>query len=45
MMQPTPAVSPAPTGPKQQIPLHLVERLESEWKQMREASLSPAKTR
>jgi hypothetical protein len=45
MMQQTPAVSPAATGPKQQIPQHLVERLEAEWKQMREATLSPVTPR
>lgn len=44
MQQPTPASS-TQTGPKQQIPLHLVERLESEWKQMRESAATPAKPR
>ncbi|MDO1581546.1 hypothetical protein [Rhizobium oryzicola] len=44
MQQPAPASS-AQTAQKPQIPQHLVERLESEWKQMRESAATPAKQR
>ncbi|SIP94390.1 hypothetical protein SAMN05880590_101355 [Rhizobium sp. RU35A] len=44
MQQPVTAAANA-TTPKQQIPQHLVERLESEWKQMRDAAPTPAKAR
>ncbi|KQZ63096.1 hypothetical protein ASD54_01540 [Rhizobium sp. Root149] len=40
MQQPAP-VQPAVTTPKQQIPQHLVDRLESEWRQMRETASAP----
>lgn len=40
MQQPA-TVQPAVTTPKQQIPQHLVDRLESEWRQMRETSSAP----
>ncbi len=42
-MQQEAPVSQTATAPKQQIPLHLVERLESEWKQMRDSAPTPAK--
>lgn len=42
MMQQPATVQPAVTTPKQQIPQHLVDRLESEWRQMREIAASPA---
>jgi hypothetical protein len=44
MQQPVPAATNA-ANTKQQIPQHLVERLESEWKQMRESATVPAPAR
>ncbi|WP_286675426.1 hypothetical protein [Rhizobium sp. CSW-27] len=44
MQQPATAAATV-TTPKPQIPQHLVERLESEWKQMREAAPAPGKSR
>lgn len=44
-MQQEAPVSQTATAPKQQIPAHLVERLESEWKQMRESAPAPVKSR
>ncbi len=44
-MQQSAPVSQSSTATKQQIPLHLVERLESEWKQMRESAPAPEKSR
>jgi hypothetical protein len=44
MQQPAP-VSPTSNTVKQQIPLHLVERLESEWKQMRDSAPQPTPAR
>ncbi|MGE6743535.1 hypothetical protein ACQKGC_24985 [Allorhizobium pseudoryzae] len=44
-MQQEAPVSQTATAPKQQIPAHLVERLESEWKQMRDSAPTPAKAR
>ncbi|WP_170973409.1 hypothetical protein [Rhizobium sp. FKY42] len=40
MQQPV-SVPTAATTPKQQIPQHLVDRLESEWRQMRETASAP----
>ncbi|MBP2547523.1 hypothetical protein J2858_000416 [Neorhizobium galegae] len=38
MMQQTVPAAGSAASTKQQIPQHLVERLESEWKQMRETA-------
>lgn len=43
MMQQPANVPTAATAPKQPIPQHLVDRLESEWRQMRESASTPAK--
>jgi len=45
MMQQTVPAATSVASTKQQIPQHLVERLESEWKQMRESATVPAPAR
>lgn len=45
MMQQEAPVSQTSPATKQQIPLHLVERLELEWKQMRDSAPVPVKAR
>ncbi|WP_170975925.1 hypothetical protein [Rhizobium sp. FY34] len=45
MMSQPATVSQTSKTAKPQIPLHLVERLESEWKQMRDSAPQPAPAR
>jgi hypothetical protein len=45
MMQQTVPAAGSAASTKQQIPQHLVERLEQEWKQMRESAAAPVPAR